>query len=106
MSFTICAFNNAEWSRFGLAEYGDFTEQISERNMGEDSFCGYGQWFFVPDRPLPSNDLVIYFGSWGNDNSPGASLHTHAEIFDADDPEEIAEFHVRVHQWQSAPEFV
>ena len=106
MPFSICAFNHAEWSRHSLADYGDFADQISECNMGEDAFSSYGEWFFVPERPLPNNDLVIYFGSWGNDNCPGASSYTHAEIFDGDDPDEVVEFHERVRHWERQPEYV
>jgi len=68
MPFTICAFNHDEWDRHGLADYGDFAEQTTECNVGEDSFSGYGEWFFVPDEPLPSGERVVYFGSWGNDH--------------------------------------
>lgn len=106
MPFSICAFNHAEWSRLGLADYGDFADQISECNMGEDAFSGYGEWFFVCDEPLTNNDLVIYFGSWGNDNCPGASSYTHAEVFDGDNPDEVAEFQERVRHWQRQPEYV
>lgn len=105
MSFTISAFNHAEWQRHGLAAFSDFADQISERNVGEDAFSGFGEWFFVADDPLPNGDRVIYFGSWGNDNSPGASMYTHAEIFDGDGPDELAEFTLRVYEWESKPEY-
>lgn len=106
MPFTINAFNHDEWERHGLADYGDFADQITECNVGEDAFSGFGEWFFVPDEPLPNNDRVIYFGSWGNDNSPGASMYTNAEIFDALDPEQLIEFSKRVDHWESQPEYV
>ncbi len=105
MSFTINAFNHAEWQRHGLADFGDYAECVIEFNVGEDSFSGYGEWYFVPDEPLPSGDRVIYFGSWGNDHSPGASTYTHATIFDGDDPEELAEYTVRVRDLETQPEF-
>ena len=88
------------------ADYGDFADQITECNVGEDAFSGYGEWFFVPDEPLPNNDRVIYFGSWGNDNSPGASMYTNAEIFDGDDLADLAAFNERVQHWQSQPEHI
>ena len=72
MAFTLNAFNHEEWSRYCLADFGDFADLVTECNMGEDSFSGYGEWFYVPDEALPNNDRVIYFGSWGNDNCPGA----------------------------------
>jgi hypothetical protein len=106
MSFTICAFNHTEWAELDLQDYGDFAEQISECNAGEDSFSGFGEWFFVPDEPLPSGYRVIYFGSWGNDNSPGASMYTHAELFDLADDDDVAEFKRRLKHWQKQPEWV
>jgi hypothetical protein len=106
MSFTINAFNHDEWNRHGLADYGDFADQITECNVGEDAFSGFGEWFFVPDEPLPNNDRVIYFGSWGNDNSPGASMYTNAEIFDGNDPSDLAAFADRVKHWDGQPEYI
>ena len=105
MSFTINEFDNDEWHRHRLADFGDFADQISECNMGEDSFSGFGEWFYVPGEPLPNGDRVIYFGSWGNDNSPGASDYTNAEIFDCLDDDHLAEFSKRVEQWDEQPEF-
>ena len=105
MPFSICAFNHDEWERHGLADFADFADLLTEVNMGEDAFSGYGEWWFIPDDPHPNGDRVIYFGSWGNDNSPGASSYTHAEIFDGDDPKELAEFAKRVKHWESQPEY-
>ena len=105
MPFTISAFNHAEWTRHGLADYGDFADQITEVNVSKDAFSGNGEWFFVPNEPLPNGDHVIYFGSWGNDNSPGASAYTNAEIFDALDPDQLVEFSKRVEHWENQPEF-
>lgn len=106
MPFTINAFNHDEWERHGLADFGDFTDQISECNMGEDAVSGFGEWYFVPEEPLPNNDRVIYFGSWGNDNSPGASTYTNAEIFDGDLPSDMSDFAERVEHWEDQPEYV
>jgi hypothetical protein len=105
MSFTIRAFNHQEWKRYGLADYGDFADMVTEVNQGEDAFSGYGEWFYIPDDPPPKNDRVIYFGTWGNDNSPGASSYTHAEIFNMDDPDDAAEYEKRVKDWESQPEW-
>lgn len=106
MSFTINAFNHTEWERLGLADFGDFADQISECNQSEYGDGQLeGEWFFVPDAPLPNGDRVIYFGSWGNNNSPGASSYTNAEIFDGTDPNELAEFTLRVQEWEGRPEY-
>ena len=47
---------------------------------------------------------MIYFGSWGNDNSPRASTYTSPEIFDARDPEQLIEFSKRLDLWESQPD--
>jgi hypothetical protein len=49
---------------------------------------------------------VIYFGSFGNDHSPGASAYTYAELFDMDDKDDSAEFERRKQRWESAPEYL
>jgi hypothetical protein len=106
MPFTLNAFDHEEWERHGLADYSEFADRITECNVGEDSFSGFGEWFYVPDEPLPNGDRVIYFGSWGNDNSPGASTYTNAEIFDVLDPNKLVEFSKRVEHWENQPECV
>jgi hypothetical protein len=105
MAFTINAFNHAEWQRLGLLDYADFADRITECNQGEDAFGGYGEWYYIPEARLPNNDAVIYYGSWGNDHSPGASMYTHATIFDMDDPDDAAEYTLRVQEMQSQPEY-
>ena len=105
MAYSINAFHHDEWQRLGLVDFGDFADRLTECNVGEDSFSGYGEWFYIPDEPLPTGERVIYWGSWGNDNSPGASLYTRAEIFDVSDPGELAEFTSRVKHWKTQPEF-
>jgi len=105
MAYTVNAFNHREWAQHGLADYGDFADKVAECNQGEDTFSGYGEWFFIPDDPLPNNDRVIYFGTWGNDHSPGASSYTNAEIFNMDDPEDAADYEKRVKDWESQPEW-
>jgi hypothetical protein len=106
MAFTINAFNHREWKRHNLADYGDFADMVTECNVGEDAFSGYGEWFYIPDDPLPNNDRVVYFGTWGNDNSPGASSYTNAEIFNMDDAADVAEYAKRVKEWEGQPEWV
>ena len=43
MPFTINAFNHDEWERQGLADFSEFADQITECNMGEDAFSGFGE---------------------------------------------------------------
>lgn len=106
MSYTINAFSHKEWELAGLADYADFSDCITECNMGEDAFSGYGEWYYIPDEPLPTGERVIYFGSWGNDNSPGASMYTSAELFDGTDPDDMVEFCRRAGELQSQPEYL
>ena len=62
---------------------------------------------------------MISFSTTQNDGSPKfvlgqivgtpealASMYTHAEIFDALDPDQLIEFSNRVDHWENQPEFV
>ncbi len=115
MSFTVNARNHNEWKRNGLQDFGDFAECVEYVNEREFADHNSGDWFYIPDTVLPPmegvdyegktpNERAIYFGSYGNDNSPGASDYTNAEIFDMDDPEDVAEFEKRKAEWEGAPE--
>ncbi|HET6574105.1 MAG TPA: hypothetical protein VFG68_10915 [Fimbriiglobus sp.] len=106
MSITVHAFDHREWVKRGLASFGHFADRITKCNVGkEDDGSSYGEWFHAPDKPLSNGDRVIYHGSWDCDHSPGAPAHTHAQIFAGSDPDELAEFTVRVREWESQPEF-
>jgi hypothetical protein len=107
MPFSVNAFNHAEWERYSLQDFGDFSEMVEYVNQRPDyGDCDCGDWFYIPDEPSPANDRVIYFGSFGNDHSPGASAYTYAELFDMDDKDDSAEFERRKQRWESAPEYL
>lgn len=117
MSITVKAFDHEEWEEHSLQDYGEFSDRIAECNQEEFGDCTRGEWFYIPEEVLPPmkgvdygdlkpNERVIYSGSWGNDNSPGASMYTYAEIFDMDDPEEAAEFEKRKAEWEACPEWL
>lgn len=106
MSRIFCAFHHREWDAAGLADYSDFSERTQECNQGEDAFSGYGDWYYIPDEPLSEGHRVIYWGSWGNDNSPGASSYTHAEVYDMGDEDDVAQYDKDVKHWESQPEWL
>ena len=117
MSHTVKASDHHEWDKNSLADYGEFSERVTECNQREWADFTTGQWFYIPDEVLPPmkdvdygdqkpNERVIYSGSWGNDNSPGASHYTEAEIFDMDDAEDAAAFAERKAEWESQEEWL
>jgi hypothetical protein len=107
MPRTINAFNHAEWERHGLKDYGDFAERVTFCNQAEYGDGQLeGEWFYIDEEPLPNAGRVIYFGGFGNDNAPGASMYTNAEIFDDSDPDELAEFTLRAQEWEGKPEYI
>lgn len=90
---TICAFNHKEWDDAGLENYEDFSDKIEYVNQREIGDCSEGEWFYIADKPRPDGSKVIYHGTFGNYNSPGASSYTYAEIFENApcDEEDIAD---------------
>lgn len=118
MPFTVKASEHQEWEENRLADYSEFSDMVEYVNQRPDYCDSYrGDWYYIPDGVLPPmegvdygdqkpNERVIYFGSFGNDNSPGADSYTNAEIFDMDDPEDAAEFEERKAEWEAAPEYL
>ena len=104
MSITIRGADYAEWQRHGLAEFEDFAVHIRKCNIGKDADgVEYGEWFFVPETPLANGDRVIYYGGWDRDSCPGVPSSTYATLFNGTDPDELAEFSVRVQHLEGRP---
>jgi hypothetical protein len=126
MSTHVKASDYKEWEKYGLEDYGDFSDCTSDCNIrtyGDDSTTG--TWFYIPDEPLKNINpdvieeelqgdhgpvvphfRVIYHGSWGNDNSPGASHYTYAEIYDMNDEEDVVAYEKFSEELESAEEFL
>ena len=107
LSFTAC--DHADWAAYNLADYEHFSEMTTDRNVDHDGFeITKGEWFYVADEPVTVPEQgtfrVIYHGTWGNDNAPGASHYTYAELFDTSDADDMREFEERVKDWESQPE--
>lgn len=106
MSTTIRGFEHALWASHNLAEYGDFSDKTSDCNQRDIGDCTAGNWFYIPDEPVTSDHgtfRVIYHGSWGNYNSPGADEYTYAELFDVNDEGDMEEFDQQREEWENAP---
>ena len=103
MPTTYNAYDFASWEAIGLEDFGDFADCVSYFNQAEDAFSGYGDWFYIPDSPLPDGSFVVYGGSYGNDNSPGASRYTYAEVYEADEEEAYRE---RIAELEAFPEYL
>ena len=71
------AFDHKKWSEAGLEDFGDFVELIEFINQSEYGDGQLeGEWYYCND-----DTMTIYNGEHGNDNSPGASMHTHADVY-------------------------
>lgn len=107
MSYTVKASDHHEWKEKHLQEFCDFSDRIEYVNQQDDfDGSGKGEWYYIPDDPLPNNDRVIYYGTFAQDHSPGASYYTYAELFDMDDPEDAAAFDVQKKEWENAEEWL
>lgn len=93
----ICAFDHKNWAESGFLDYGDFSDMVEYVNQQEDGPDSYrGHWWYGDDEAR-----VLYFGSFGNYNSPGASSHTYAERFDAEE-----DYRAAVAEWERLPEYL
>jgi hypothetical protein len=111
MSVNFCAFNHRDWSAYNLADYGDFAECVEWVNQQEDG-CDQlrGEWWYSPDEVVTVDRQgtfrVIYYGSFGNYNSPGASSYTYAELYDVADADDVADYAKAVERWEGFPEYL
>ena len=80
--------SDAGWDKAGLTHGRDHMEFVE---CGED----YGSWWDADDE-----GLVIYWGTYGNYNSPGASHYTWATIYST-----VAEYRAALAEWEAKPEW-
>jgi hypothetical protein len=99
-SESVCASDHRRWQALGLQDYEKFSDKTTDRNQVDCGDHSEGLWFYVQESPLPDGSYVIYYGSWGNYNSPGADNYTHAELYDTQEEQrhDAAE-------WQARPEW-
>lgn len=92
--YTACYYD--AWEAAGLLNFDDFAECVEYVNQREDGFeVLAGDWFYPHDETK-----TIYFGTFGNYNSPGASHCTYAEVYDNED-----EYREAVASWEAMPEY-
>lgn len=101
--FTVAARNYIDYeSTRQCADYADYCDCISYCNQGtEYGDSGYGDWFYTPDTSLATGERVIYFGTFSNSHSPGASHYTYAAVYDNAD-----EYATDLKKWESFPEYL
>ncbi len=93
---SINAFDHKTWAEHEFKDFGEYSCGVEYCNQKEIGDCYEGEWYYGDDE-----SLVIYFGSFGNYNSPGADSYTHAEQY-----ETKAEYLAALLVWESLPEYV
>lgn len=96
-SYTRFDTHDETWKALCFDEFYVYSNKITYYNQEE---YGDGQiqgcWFYID-----INNLVIYTGSFGNDNAPGASMYTTAHKCEDD-----IEFDEFVDELESKPEYL
>jgi hypothetical protein len=96
MKATYLATDHTAWEELHLkdySEYGDCVEYINQRTCGDE--CS-GNWYYADEE-----NNVIYHGSFGNYNSPGADCYTYAIHCDTEE-----EFLEELKEFKDCPEWV
>jgi hypothetical protein len=80
-----------------MKDFGDYSDCVEYVNQSEDyGDCLRGEWYYGDDE-----SLIIYYGSFGNYNSPGASCYTHSEQHETEN-----EYRAALQQWIDQPEYL
>ena len=96
---TICADNRGTWKVHGLMDYNQYSdcvEYVDQEEYGDGQL--QGSWYYID-----YGRSVIYYGTFGNYNSPGADSFTFAAIFT---PEERKEFLKNAIMWEEREEYL
>lgn len=111
MSVTVSARDFDGWNQYNLSDYGDYAECVEEREVrtyNDDTTSG--MWFYRPDALVTDVQgqtwRVLYTGTWGNYNAPGAWDYTQAVLYDPNDPDDLNEYQSDVKSLVSAPRSV
>lgn len=111
MSEHISGSDHKAWSEANLEDFGDFAdcvEYVNQSEYGDGQL--EGEWYYAecdwgnPESAgLPDDQKrgVIYWGTFGNYNSPGASHCTYAEIYDDQD-----EYTKDLAEWEAKEEYL
>jgi hypothetical protein len=95
--FTFTASDYKTWESEGLKDFDDFAECVEYVNQSEYGDGQLeGEWYYGDD-----DTLVIYSGSFGNYNSPGATHFTQAEKFATEE-----EYKEELAKWEATPEYI
>ena len=99
---TYNAFSDRQaWADLNLMDYGDYAdcvEYVNQTWYGNDQL--EGEWYYIDyDRRM------IYAGSFGNYNSPGADSYTHCVVYGEYD-EDREDFEADVQELEGSPEYL
>lgn len=89
------ACNYKEWEAAGLKDFGDYADCVNycnQREFGDGQL--EGDWYYFDE-----DTGILYYGTFGNYNSAGASHYTYAET-------DKLEAETMLSQYEAAPEYV
>lgn len=90
------AADHKEWDAQGLDTIFQRHEMEYVNQEDDGCDCTRGEWYAADD-----DTLTIFSGSFGNDNSPGASHYTYAEVYETRE-----EYTSALAEWEAKPEYL
>jgi len=97
MSDFFSGADHKAWADKGLKDFGDYAECVEYVEQEDDYGDSLrGSWFYGDE-----DNLTLYYGTFGNYNSPGASHFTYAEVYDDED-----EFLDALAEWEAKEEYL
>lgn len=103
MAKTVAYDDHAQWEANGLLEYNEYAEFATNVNIRDEGDHSTGIWFYIDVLAL--NHIVIYKGTWGRYNSPGATSYTLATMYERTSATDMAKFEIEKLELESIPEY-
>jgi hypothetical protein len=88
--------SDPDWETYEFKRFNEFSDKVTYCNQEEFGDGYRGDWYYCDD-----DTLRVYFGTFADYHSPGASQYTYAESYETQ-----AEYDAVKAKWESAEEFL
>jgi hypothetical protein len=88
--------SDSDWETYGFLRFEKFSDKVTYCNQEEFGGGNRGDWYYCDD-----DTLRVYFGTFSDSHSPGASYYTYADSYETQ-----AAYDAVKADWEKTEEFL